>query len=121
MIEEIARKTKSRELALKLYDLWVRQRQERKEVRCIDAKGREVDWKKDQEDLRRENFVNQLAGPRQEHLEQLKRMGREITTADKIALMAMLELPALEISSLMHKLSLNLAKDPHGIYNCAPG
>jgi hypothetical protein len=121
MTEGIARKNRSRELAVKLYDMWVRQRQERKELHCTDSKGREIDWKKDPENLRRENFVNRLAGPREEHLAQLKRMGKEMTTADKIALLALVELPAVEISSLMHKLSLNLAKDPKGVYSAAPG
>lgn len=123
MIEQTRQAAKSRKLALKLYDNWVRERQERpKELQCARNK-REL------EQLRLVNFASQLAEPRQKHLEQLKEVASEMSTADKVALLVMLELPALEISSLLHRLSMQLAARPDATYfaevnqadNCGSG
>ena len=103
MIEQTKRAVKSRKLALKLYDNWVRERQRRpKELQCAQSEDELTQ-------LRLVNFRIQLAEPRRRHLEQLKEVAPEMSTADKVALLVMLELPALEISSLLHRLSVQLA------------
>ena len=109
MIEQTKRLIKSRELALKLYDTWVRERQKRPDVRCTEDKA-EV------EEVRRKNFANQLAKPRRRHLEQLREVAKEMSTADKVTLLVMLEFPVLEISTLLHRLSIQLAENPDALY-----
>ena len=104
MIEDTKRTIESKELALELFDKWIRERQKRPEIRCSDKK-------QELEKIRQENFANQLARPRQRHLEQLKKVAKAMTTADKVALLVMMELPALEISTLMHRLSIQLAEN----------
>lgn len=109
MIKKTRKEIQSRELALKLYDAWVRERQRRPGLEIPKDKAglRELGLK---------NFVRQLAEPRLRHLKQLKEVAPEMTTADKVALLVMLELPALEISTLLHKLSTQLMQDPDAIY-----
>lgn len=122
MIEQTKQSIKSRELALRLYDRWVRQRQNREGLEIPNTK----------EELKRlglKNYVNQLVKPRQRHLEELKAVSKEMSTADKVALLVKMELPVLETSTLLHKLSLQLTKDPESPYfskvnqndNCGTG
>lgn len=122
MIEQTERQIKSRELAVKLYDTWVRERQKRPDIRCTDNE-------KELKEVRRENFLSQVAKPRQRHLDQLKRVAKEMTTADKVALLVMMELPAIEISTLLHRLGRQIAESPDAAYfslvnqrdNCGSG
>ena len=104
MIEQTKQSIKSRELALKLYDRWVRQRQDRPSHE-IPINEREL------KELGLKNLVNQLIEPRQKHLEELKEVAKEMTMADKVALLVKLELPVLETSALLHKLSIQLTKN----------
>ncbi len=109
MIEQTKQSIKSRELALRLYDRWVRRRQNRG--------GLEIP--KTKEELKRlglKNYVNQLVKPRQSQLEELKAVAKEMHMADKVALLVKMELPVLETSTLLHKLSLQLTKDPESPY-----
>lgn len=122
MIEQTERQIKSRELAVKLYDTWVRERQKRPDIRCTDNE-------KELKEVRRENFLTQVAKPRQRHLDQLKRVAKEMTAADKVALLVMMELPAIEISTLLHRLGRQIAESPDATYfslvnqrdNCGSG
>jgi hypothetical protein len=109
MIEEAERTVKSRELAVELYDRWVRERQRGREVEYADGK-RVV------QEHRKKNFATQLAKPRQNHLKQLAKVSKELTTADTVGLLVMMELPPLEISSLLHRLSAQVAEDPQATY-----
>jgi hypothetical protein len=102
-------KAMSRDLAAKVYDHWVRRRQNRP--------GFEVPKdKKELEKLGTHNFEVQLAAPRREHLEQLRKLGSELAPADRVALLITLELPGVEASTLLHKLSMQLARDPGATY-----
>jgi hypothetical protein len=109
VIEEAKTNVRSRKLALRLYDSWIRERQRRPDFRCSEDK-------REMEELRNENFETQLVESRRRHLAQMKEVGEEMTTADKVSLLVMLELPALEISNLLHTLSLQLAADPGSRY-----
>lgn len=109
MIEETKRRIESHDLAVKLYDAFVRQRQKRPAVKCSDDP-------EDLEKLSRHNHETQLVEPRRQHLQELKRVSRAMTMADKVALLVMMELPALETSSLLHRLSRQLADDPEATY-----
>jgi hypothetical protein len=122
MIEQAKRGIQSKELALKLYDAWVRERQKRPMI----------DIPKDKAGLKRlglKNLVKQHVEPRRRHLMQLKKVARAMTTADKVALLVMLELPVLETSALMHRLSIQLTQDSKATYfsqvnqadNCGSG
>ncbi len=102
-------KTKSRELAVGLYETWVKQRQDRPPFTCSEKR-------EDVDRLARENVINQRIKPRKSHLEQLKKAGRDMTTADKVALLVMLEFPVLETSTLLHRLTGQLGKDPQAKY-----
>ncbi len=101
---EMVEQTSSKERALKLYEAWVRDRQRRPSLKCADTKN-------DMDKLGLYNFDHQLAEPRKRQLGQLKEVGGEISAADKVALLVMQEFPALEISSLLHRLSGQLSKD----------
>lgn len=122
MIEGIRHEIRSRELALTLYDRWVRKRQKRP---SLEIPSNKEGLKK----LGLTNFVNQLVEPRKEHLAQLKEVASEMTIADKVALLVMLELPVLETSALLHKLSRQLSEDSMAPYfskinqndNCGSG
>jgi hypothetical protein len=122
MIEQAKQSIKSRGLALKLYDRWVRQRQDRPGLEIPESK----------EELKKlglKNYVNQLVKPRKVHLEELKAVSKEVSMADKVALLVKMELPVLETSTLLHKLSMQLIRDPKATYfskvnqneNCGSG
>ncbi|MFX1582130.1 MAG: hypothetical protein ACFFCJ_07890 [Promethearchaeota archaeon] len=100
---------KSQKIALKLYDSWVHDRQRRPDIEIPEDEG---SLKK----LRVENYKRQLAGPRRKHLEELKKALSDMTTADIVALLVMLELPALEISTLLHRLNSQRKQDSNAIY-----
>ena len=109
MIEATAKAIESRSIAVKLYDRWVRQRQGRH--------GLEIPT--DGADLKRlglKNFANQLAVPRQRQLKDLKEVANAMSPSDAVALLVMTELPPLEISSLLHKLTRQLTTDPEATY-----
>ncbi len=108
-IESSRIEIKSRNLALRLFESWVRQRQDRPSLKIP----------KDAEELKimgKENFVNQLAKPRENQLAQIKEVSKEMATADVVALLVMMEFPQLEISALLHKLSAQLMRDPDAVY-----
>jgi hypothetical protein len=63
-----------------------------------------------------ENFRTQLVEPRRNQLKELKELGRSISFADQAALLAMMELPVLESSSLLHRLGRQIAEDPSASY-----
>jgi hypothetical protein len=122
MVEPTKQAAESQELALKLYDTWVRERQTRP--------GFEIPkTERDLKEIRTRNFVSQLVEPRRRHLEQLREVASEMSTADTVALLVMLELPTLETSALLHRLSAQLAQDPEAVYfsqvnmadNCGSG
>lgn len=100
----------SREIAVELYKTWVEKRQER------PAELRIPETLKELEPARKENLLNQLIKPRQKHLEQLKKAAPQMSTADKVALLVSLELPALEISTLLQRLSRQLRENPQATY-----
>ena len=109
---------------MKLYSKWVQKRLDRPPAVCRDRSGKEVDWKeeKTRSSLGSENFNNVLLKPREEHLSQLREAGDLLTTADKAALLVMMELPMLEASSLVETLSQKLLEDPDATHSCcAPG
>lgn len=109
MIEQTKREVRSKELALKLYDTWVRERQKRPMIEIP----------KDKAGLKRlglKNLVKQHVEPRRGHLRQLRAVAKAMTTADKVALLVMLELPVLETSALMHRLSIQLTENPKATY-----
>lgn len=122
MIEQTRRRLESQEIALKLYDTWVRDRQKRPDIKCTDSR-------KDMEEIGRLNHDSQLVQPRKSHLQQMKKVAKAMTTADKVALLVMMELPVLETSSLLHRLSIQLTGDPRATYfskvnqrdNCGSG
>jgi len=122
MIEQAKRTGGSRQLALKLYTRWTRRRQQRPDL--IIPQG-EAQLK----ELGLKNFVNQLAEPRRKQLEELKQVATELSIADKVALLVMTELPVLETSTLLQKLSTQLMKDENAPYfskvnqneNCGSG
>jgi hypothetical protein len=122
MIDQEAASLKSQEIALKLYDRWVRQRQRRGDITCSDNK-------KDVEKLARANFEAQVVEPRKSHLKEMREVAGSMTMADKVALLVTMELPALESSTLLHRLSRQLAEDPEAKYfstvnlrdNCGSG
>lgn len=120
--EIVDRAALSNKQALRLYDRWVRQRQNRPSL-IIPKDAAEL------KSLGLRNFVTQLIEPRKRHLEQLKEASKELTTADKVALLVMLEFPVLETSTLLHKLTAQLTLDPDATYfskvnqdsNCGTG
>ncbi len=122
MIQNVEKRAASRDLTARLYDGWVRTRQSRPELEVPKDK-------KELLALGLKNFESQLAAPRRKQLEQLKKIGGELETADKVALLVMMEFPALEASTLLHKLSQQLSRDPEGVYfskvnqqdNCGTG
>lgn len=109
MIAESKERIRSRELAIRLYDRWIRERRRRAGF-AIPQSKEELDK------VRVRNFVTQLAEPRRRHLEELKEVGDEVSTADKVALLVMMELPVLEVSTLLHRLSIQMADDPNATY-----
>jgi len=109
MIEQTRREIHSRELAVRLYDVWIRERQHRGDFQFADGKSIV-------EEHRTHNFAAQTAKPRQKHLEQLREVGKEMSTADKVALLVMMELPALEASTLLHRLSVQVLDRPDATY-----
>lgn len=122
MLDQTKREIESHGLATKLYDTWVRQRQHRPDIKCSDKP-------EDLEKLGSINYRSQLVEPRRNHLKQMKEVAKAMTIADKVALLVMMELPVLETSSLLHRLSLQLAEDPEATYfsivnqakNCGSG
>ncbi len=122
MIEQTEQIIRSKALASKLYDTWVRQRQDRPKVKYPKTES-------ELKDISKENFKNQFAAPRQKHLEQLRKVAKEMSIADKVALLVMLELPTVEASTLLHRLSMQLVQNPDATYfskvnqeeNCGTG
>ena len=111
-MEKVIAQMESRNLALKLYDRWVRQRQARP---AIDIPPDET-GKEGLKKLGLKNFASQLVHPRKQQLGELKKVAKQMSIADKIALLVMMELPVLETSSLLHKLSMQLAANPGATY-----
>jgi hypothetical protein len=108
--EDALANLRSRELSLNLYESWVSARQNRpKELRTTDNL-------KELEEARKENLLMQLIQPRQQHLQQLKEVSDRISTADKVAILVALELPQLEISTLLNRLSRQLSANPNSTY-----
>lgn len=101
---------RSRETALSLYRGWVETRLKRPgNLKCEEsASGVKV--------ARVANSLVQRVTPRRKHLLELKKAGPGMATADKVALLVMTELPALEISTLLHRLKGQLVKDPEAKY-----
>jgi hypothetical protein len=100
---------RSQQAALRLFDKWTRDRQHRPEILTTDDKAQ----------LRRvehENFRTQLVEPRKKQLEELKAHGHHIAFSDTAALLAMMELPVLETSTLLQRLSRQIAADATATY-----
>ncbi len=102
-------KSRSRELAVQLYERWVTERRARPDLKAPQSKEQ-------LQALAKENFVHQLAEPRRRHLKQLGEVAKEMSMPYKAALLVMSELPALEISTLLHRLSEQVSKDPNAAY-----
>lgn len=109
IVEESKRKDVSEKIALKIYDKNLRDRFNRSELETCKT---ETDLKR----IGSKNFGTQLVEPRRKFVKQIKEMGDKISTADKVALLMMEELPTLETSALIHKLSMQMAHDPGAIY-----
>jgi hypothetical protein len=109
MIEREQDKNRSQELAVRVYDKWVRQRQNRGEIKTTDNV-------KELPAIASANFKNQLLEPRKSHLGDLKELGKTMTFADQASLLVMMELPVLETSSLLHRLGRQIAEDPESTY-----
>jgi hypothetical protein len=122
MIEETAQQQRSQDLAVRLFDKWVRVRQERPPIESSDD-PREL------EKIEKENFRTQLVEPRKKQLSELKEVSASMTFSDQVALLVMMELPSLETSTLLHRLSRQIAGDPKATYfsqvnmadNCGSG
>jgi hypothetical protein len=108
-IEQEKLSIRSRELAVSLYDKWVRERQTRPDLRFTDNP-------KELEKIAKENFSSQKAEPRRKHLADLKELNKSMEFPDQVALLAMMELPVLETSTLLHRLSRQVAADPNAVY-----
>lgn len=102
-------KEDSTEKALELYEIWVNERQNRPDVKCSEDKA-------GVNELRKENFSNQVVKPRKNHIEQLKKSSRDISFADMVSLLVMLELPAIEISTLLQRLNSEMLDNPTARY-----
>ena len=109
MIEEEKSRGRSRQLAAELYDRWVRDRQRRPDIKAPDNL-------KELERAAKENFDTQLLRPRQQHMKDLKELKQSVQFSDQVALLAMLELPVLETSTLLHRLARQVAHDPKAKY-----
>lgn len=109
MIEHEVAKEKSHKLAVALYDKWVRQRQARPMIRSTD-KPKELPA------IAKENFETQLVEPRRSQLKDMAGLGRSMSFADQVALLATMELPVLETSTLLHRLARQIAADPKAAY-----
>lgn len=99
----------SKEIATKLYFSWVQERQEREGFRVPDTRE---NYKK----LGLNNFKVQHAKPRRNHLKVLSKVAKDLTTADTVALLVMLELPALEITTLLQKMRNQLNQEENALY-----
>ena len=109
MSEHTINQNRSQQTALRLFEKWTRDRQDRPDIQSPDNKA----------DLKRaehENFRTQLVEPRKKQLEELKQAGHEVAFSDKAALLAMMELPVLETSTLLQRLSRQIVADPKAAY-----
>ncbi len=109
MIEDTIRDQRSKQLALKLYDKWVRGRQNRPPIESTDNKNQ---LKK----IEQENFRTQLVEPRRNQLAELKHVSASVAFPDQAALLVMMEIPTLETSTLLHRLSRQIAADAEATY-----
>ena len=109
MIEHEVVKEKSHKIAVALYDKWVRQRQARPMIRSTDNA-------KELSAVATENFKTQLVEPRRNHLKDVADLGHSISFADQAALLAMMELPVLETSTLLHRLGRQIAENYKATY-----
>jgi hypothetical protein len=102
-------KARSRELAISLYERWVNERRARP--------GFKIPQGKEQlQTLAKENFITQLAEPRRRQLKQLSEVAKDMSMPYKAALLVMSELPALEVSTLLHRLNEQVSKDFNSTY-----
>ena len=100
----------SGELAARLYDSWLRDRQRRRDDLRAPENEKQI------EEVRRHNFAVQTLERRRQALKQLEEAGDRLSTADKVALLVMTELPAVDASALLHRLSVQVANDPNAVY-----
>jgi hypothetical protein len=122
MADDTIQLQRSQRLALGLFDRWVRQRQNRPPIESTDDP-------KQLKKIEKENFRTQLVEPRKAQLAQLKEASGDMTLADQTALLVMMEIPSLETSTLLHRLSRQIAADPEATYfskvnmgdNCGTG
>ena len=109
MIEQAIEQQRSQELAVRLFDKWVRARQDRPPIRSTDDP-------KELKAIEQENFSSQLVEPRKRQLAELKELTPSVAFSDQAALLVLMELPALETSTLLHRLSRQIAADPGATY-----
>lgn len=109
MLEKKYESSKSRQLVIKLLDTFVRGRQRRAFVVPKDTK-------KELEKLGLQNFIYQVIDPRKSHLTKIKKLKEELEFSDIVALLVMMELPALEISTLLHRLSTQLMENAEATF-----
>ncbi|MBA4175500.1 MAG: hypothetical protein C0505_02905 [Leptothrix sp. (in: Bacteria)] len=94
---------------MRLFDGWVRARQNRPPIQSTDSR-------KELRKIEIENFRTQLVEPRKRQLEELKEASASMSFADQVALLVMAELPSLETSTLLHRLSRQVAADRNAPY-----
>lgn len=100
----------SAKLALQLYDSSVRERQQRRDdLRAPEGEA-------DIDEVRRHNFEVQALEPRRHLMQQIREAGEELTTADKVSLLVMTELSAVDAAALLHRVSAQLADNPDAVY-----
>ncbi len=109
VIDKETRSARSRQLAVKLYDQWVRERQNRPDIKTTKDL-------KELHKIAKENFATQLVKPRERHLAQIRELKQSVEFPEQVALLAMMELPVLETSALLHRLGRQIAADPEAKY-----
>lgn len=100
----------SAKLAIRIYESSVRDRQSRRD----DLRIPEGD--NDLEEARSRNFEAQALEPRRDLLRQIREAGDALSTADKVSLLVMTEISAIDASTLLHRVSAQLEADPEARY-----
>lgn len=99
----------SNELVIKLYNGWIARRLNRPDfIVPSNAEGQKA--------LGFKNYISQHVGPRKDHLKDLKSVADKMNMSDIVALLVKLELPVIEVTTLLTKLNTQLKKDTKAVY-----
>lgn len=101
---------RSAKLAARIYEASVRDRQRRRADLRVPESDRDI------EEVRQHNFEVQALEPRNNVLQQIRDAGAELSTADKVSLLVMTEMSAVDATALLHRVSVQLADDPNAFY-----